>query len=196
MKVLILITFIVFSEAAATGFLAQPPQIPGTFRNGSTMDAKLEPPIKISVLKYRWLRLTNEPGTEFNAPGQPRIKIPGMAMLREALNILYEKTTYSQDKVKLVTDVTIANQSGKLSSYQAGIERDVRAASGELWAVWVASGIMVSGRGVMEVYLTENKKKGKIISNTLLIPVAAGAAAERELEAEFGPWIVSKQPTR
>ena len=152
-----------------------------------------DPPIKISAPRYRWLRISNQPAAEFNLPGQ-KVKTPGMAMLREEVNILYEKGSYIQDKVKLVTELTIANKDGKLSSYQAGVEREMKTATGKLWAVWAVSGISVSGRGVIKIYLTENKKNGKIVSNTLSIPVAADAEAERQLESELGTWLVPAQP--
>ena len=154
-----------------------------------------DPPIKVSAPRYRWLRISNQPATEVNIPGQ-RVKMPGMAMLRDEINISYERGSYSQDKAKLVTEVTIANKDGKLISYQAGIEREIKVATGKLWAVWAVSGISVSGRGVMKMYLTENKKNGKIISNTLSIPVAADAEAERQLESELGPWLAPDQPSR
>ncbi len=93
-----------------------------------------DPPIKISAPRYRWLRISNQPATEFNLPGQ-RIKTAGMAMLRDEINIFYERGNYGQDKAKLVTEVTIANNDGKLTSYQAGIEREIKTATGELWAV-------------------------------------------------------------
>ena len=174
----------------ATAPLADsPPSVNGGSR------VQNDPPIKISAARHRWLRISNQPATEFNLPGQ-KVKTPGMAMLRDEINISYERGSHSQDKAKLVTELTIANKDGKLISYQAGIEREIKAATGKLWAVWAASGLSVSGRGVMKIYLTENKKNGKIISNTLSIPVAADAEAERQLESELGPWLAPDPPSR
>ena len=153
-----------------------------------------DPPIKVSAPRYRWLRISNQPATQVNIPGQS-VKVPGMAMLRDEINIYYERGSYSQDKAKLVTEVTIANKDGKLTSYQAGIVREIKTPTGKLWAVWAVSGISVAGRGVMKIYLTENKKNGKIISNTLSIPVASDPQAERQLESELGSWLAPDQPT-
>ena len=176
----------IFVTATAT------PTDPRPLVNGGSR-VQNDPPIKVSAPRYRWLRISNQPAAEFNLPGQ-RVKTPGMAMLREEVNIIYEKGSYLHDKVKLVTEVTIANKDGKSTSYQAGIEREIKAATGKLWAVWAVSGISVSGRGVMKIYLTENKKNGRIVSNTLSIPVAADAEAERQLESELGTWLVPAQP--
>lgn len=191
MKYILAISIIICSS-----FIQAPGQAVFNLKSVKSGDVpgQVDPPIKVSAPRYRWFRITNEAPREFNV-GNQRVKTPGMAMLKHDLNISYDRGTYDKDKVSLVTELEYTEKGGKLMSYKTGVEADVKTATGVVWTVWALSGKSLSGRGVMKIYLAENKKNGKVLSNILTIPTAADDDAARELQAELGPWVAPEKPS-
>jgi hypothetical protein len=144
--------------------------------------------IEISAPTYRWLKITNEPPVEGVASGR-NYKFPGMAMCREEIHVSYNKGSYRQDIVRLVIEVDVTKENGGAFKHQVSVEKQIKTSAGTLWSTWAAPGMSVKGRSTMRLYLTENKKNGKIVSNIISLPVAAGPEAERQLESELGPWL-------
>jgi hypothetical protein len=134
--------------------------------------------IKISLPGYNWLEIYY---SEFEAT----YSSPSTNFSQSRCDINYENISYRKNTVKVAAYIAYTGEDGKVNKDAVTSEQEVNEPTGVLHVFFVKQNLRLEGIAEMNIYLTD--KKNDIISNILVIPVAAGEEAVRQLEEQLGP---------
>jgi len=135
--------------------------------------------IKISLPDYNWLEIHY---SEFKATNFS----PATNFSQTSCVIDYENIGYKKKEVNVAAYVAYVGEDGKVNENAVTSEQEINGSTGELHVFFVQQNLKLEGTAEMNIYLTD--KKNNIISNVLVIPVAAGEEAVKQLEEQLGPY--------
>lgn len=167
-----------------------------------------EPPAEITLKGYRWLPFSGDSTPVFTVAY--RVGKPGKVKKANLLcGIQYALATAGNGKLddsdpawiggrlELVTfGMSLQDPQDTYGGYRIGSSRglgvtisasEAEAAEGTIAARCRIQEGSPEGIGVAVIYLANKGDMAKIVSNKVVIPVAAGAEAQRALEARLGP---------
>jgi hypothetical protein len=134
--------------------------------------------IKISLPGYNWLEIYY---SEFEAT----YASPSTNFSQARCDINYEIINYKKNTVNVAAYIAFVEEDGKVNKDAVTSEQEVNEPTGVLHVFFVKQNLRLEGIAEMNIYLTD--KKNDIISNILVIPVAAGEEAVKQIEEQLGP---------